>query len=49
VGGDVTDDSETVLTIDFVNLKIKLTQFFKVAYKSKIYVYIFIGVSANDI
>jgi hypothetical protein len=28
VGGDITIDSETFLVIDFVNLKIKLAQFF---------------------
>jgi hypothetical protein len=42
VGGDVSVTSETLLVIEFVNLKIKLDYFFKSAHKDKIYVYIFI-------
>jgi hypothetical protein len=33
------------LVIDFVNVKSKLTQFFKDVYKDRIYVYIFIELS----
>jgi hypothetical protein len=49
VGDDVTDDSETVLMIDFVNLNNKLTQFFKGVHRSKIYAHIFIEVSTHHI
>jgi hypothetical protein len=41
VGGDVSVTSETLLMINFVNLKIKPAYFFRSDYKSKIYVYIF--------
>jgi hypothetical protein len=41
VGGDVSVTSETLLMINFVNLKIKPAYFFRSAHKSKIYVYIF--------
>jgi hypothetical protein len=33
--------------IDFVNVEIKLTQFFKDVYKDRIYVYIFIELSTH--
>jgi hypothetical protein len=36
-------DSETFLVTDFMNLKIKLAQSFRGAYKSKVYMRIFIG------
>jgi hypothetical protein len=36
---------DVFLVIDFVNVKIKLTQFFKDVYKDRIYVYIFIELS----
>jgi hypothetical protein len=35
VGGDVSVDSETLLVIDFVNLKIKPTQSFRGAHKGR--------------
>jgi hypothetical protein len=40
VGGDVPVDSETLLVIDFVNLKIKSTQYFGVAHKVRGCVYL---------
>jgi hypothetical protein len=43
-GGDVPD-SETLLVIDFINLKIKPTQSFKGAHMSKLCVHILIDVS----
>jgi hypothetical protein len=45
VGGDIS--SETFLITDFVNLKIKSTQSFRVIYRSRVCVHIFIGVSAR--
>jgi hypothetical protein len=47
VGGDVPVDSETLLVIDLVNLKINQAQSFRVAYRGRVCVYIFIGVSAH--
>jgi hypothetical protein len=50
VGDAVFIDSETLLVLlvtDFVNLKIKSVQSFKCAHKNKIYVRIFILVSAH--
>jgi hypothetical protein len=47
VEGDAPVDSETFLMIDFVNLKIKPTQSFDCAYRDKMYVHVFIGVSAR--
>jgi hypothetical protein len=44
---NVPVDSETRLVTDFVNLKIKLTQSFRSAHKCKMYVRMFIGVSAR--
>jgi hypothetical protein len=35
---DVLIDSETFLVIDFVNIKIKLAQSFKYAYRDKVYI-----------
>jgi hypothetical protein len=40
-------DSETLLVTDFMNLKIKLAQSFKDTYRSRIYVRVFIEVSAH--
>jgi hypothetical protein len=40
--GDIFIDSETLLMIDFINLKIKSTQSFKYTHKNKMYIYIFI-------
>jgi hypothetical protein len=42
---DVLIDSETFLVIDFVNIKIKLAQSFKYAYRDKVYIRVFICVS----
>jgi hypothetical protein len=36
VGGDVSVNRETFLMTDFVNFKIKLTQFFKCAHRSRV-------------
>jgi hypothetical protein len=47
VGGDVPVDSETLLMIDFVNLKIKLAQSFEGAHRNRVCVHVFIGVSAR--
>jgi hypothetical protein len=47
VGGDVPVDSETLLVTDFVNLKIKLAQSFVGANMSRVYVHMFIGMSAH--
>jgi hypothetical protein len=46
VGYDVSVDSETLLMTDFMNLKIKSAQSFRVAHRSMMYVRVFIGVSA---
>jgi hypothetical protein len=40
-------DSGTLLMTDFINFKIKSTQSFRGAHRSRIYVYMFIGVSAH--
>jgi hypothetical protein len=40
----VPDDSETLLVINFINLKIKLIQSFKNIHRHRIYVYVFIEV-----
>jgi hypothetical protein len=45
MGGDVPVDSETLLMTDFMNLKIKSTQFFGGAHRDRLCV--FIGVSAH--
>jgi hypothetical protein len=42
LGDDILIDNETLLMIDFVNLKIKLTQYFKYTYKGRVYMYMFI-------
>jgi hypothetical protein len=47
VGGDVPIDSETLLVTNFVNLMIKLAQSFRGAYRGKVCVRVFIGVSAR--
>jgi hypothetical protein len=41
VGGDVSIDSEMFLMIDFVNLKIKPSQFFSGAHKDTMYVCVY--------
>jgi hypothetical protein len=47
VGGDVPVDSDVLLVTDFMNLKIKLTQSFEYAHKSKMCSCVFIEVSAH--
>jgi hypothetical protein len=47
VGCDVSVDSKTLLMIDFMNLKIKLSQSFRSVHKSRICVRVFIDVSAH--
>jgi hypothetical protein len=47
VGGDISIDSEPLLVTDFVNLKIKLAQPFKCAHKGRMYVRVFIWMSAH--
>jgi hypothetical protein len=45
VGGDVPINSETLLVIDFVNLKNKPTQSFRTVHRDRIYIHIIIEVS----
>jgi hypothetical protein len=47
VGGDVPINSEALLVIDFMNLKIKLAQYFGGAHRGRVCVHVFIGVSAH--
>jgi hypothetical protein len=47
VGGDISVNNETLLMIDFVNLKIKLTRSFRCAHRSRLCVYVFIKMSAH--
>jgi hypothetical protein len=47
VGGDIPVDTEALLVTDFVNLKIKPTQYFGCAHRGRVYVRVFIGVSAH--
>jgi hypothetical protein len=47
VGGDVPINSDSLLMTDFVNLKIKPTQSFRVVHKGRVYVRIFIWVSTH--
>jgi hypothetical protein len=42
-----TVDSEMLLMTDFMNFKIKLVQSFRCAYRDRMYIYIFIEVSAH--
>jgi hypothetical protein len=46
-GGDVVIDSETLLVTDFVNLKIRLAQSFRVAHRNMMCVRVFIWMSAH--
>jgi hypothetical protein len=46
VRDNVFVDNETLLVTDFVKLKIKPTQCFRCIHRDKIYIHIFIGVSA---
>jgi hypothetical protein len=43
VEGDVSVDNETLLVTDFVNLKIKLTQFFEGTHRGSVCIRVFIG------
>jgi hypothetical protein len=47
VKDDVSVNSEVLLVTDFVNLKIKPTQFFKGAHRDKVCVCVFIEVSIH--
>jgi hypothetical protein len=47
VRDDVSVDSELLLMTDFVDLKIKLTQFFRGAHRGRVCVCVFIDVSAH--
>jgi hypothetical protein len=42
VEGDIPVDSKELLITDFVNLKIKPTQYFKDAHNNRIYIYIYL-------
>jgi hypothetical protein len=41
VGGDISIDNDIFLVIDFMNLKIKSTQFFGCAFKDSVYIYVY--------
>jgi hypothetical protein len=45
MGGDALINSETLLLTDFINLKIKSTQFFRCAYRDKLCENIFIKIN----
>jgi hypothetical protein len=47
VGGDDPVDNETLLVIDFMNLKIKSAQSFGCTRKVRVYVCVLIGVSTH--
>jgi hypothetical protein len=47
VGGDDPVDSETLMMINFMNLKIKPVQFFECAHTCRVCVRVFIGVSVH--
>jgi hypothetical protein len=47
VGSDISVDSETLLMTDFVNPKIKSVQSFRGAHRGRIYVCVFIRMSAH--
>jgi hypothetical protein len=47
VGSDIPVDSNTFLVTDFVNLKIKPTQFFRCAHRGRIYMCVFIELSVH--
>jgi hypothetical protein len=46
VGDDIYVDSETLLMIDFMDLKIKPTQSFRIGHRDRACVRVFIGMSA---
>jgi hypothetical protein len=47
MGGDVSVDSETLLVIDFMNLKIKPTPSFGCAHRDRVCVRVFIKMNAH--
>jgi hypothetical protein len=47
VGDDAPIDSKTLLVTDFINLKIKPAQFFMGVHRDRVYVHVFIEVSAH--
>jgi hypothetical protein len=47
VEDDIFVDNDPLLMTDFINLKIKLTQSFKGAYKNRMYVHMFIELGAH--
>jgi glucan phosphoethanolaminetransferase (alkaline phosphatase superfamily) len=47
VEGDISVDSEALLVTDFINLKIKLAQSFRVAHMGRVCVHVFIEVSVR--
>jgi hypothetical protein len=47
MGGNVSVDSDVLLVTDFVNLKIKLAQSFRVTHRGSVCVYVVIVVSAH--
>jgi hypothetical protein len=47
VGGDVPVDNETLLVIDFVNLKIKPAQTFGGAHRGRMSVHMFIWINTH--
>jgi hypothetical protein len=47
VKDDVSIDSDALLLTDFMNFKIKLTQSFRCAHRSKVCMCVFIGVSTH--
>jgi hypothetical protein len=47
VGDNVPVNSEVFLVTDFVNLNIKLAQFFRCAHRNKMCIYVYIRVSIN--
>jgi hypothetical protein len=48
VGDDVPVDSDVLLMTDFVNLNIKPAQSFECAHRGRVYMRVFIGVSAHS-
>jgi hypothetical protein len=47
VRDDAPVDSDVLLVTDFINLKIQPTQSFKCAYRGRMYMHVFIGVSTH--
>jgi hypothetical protein len=45
--GDILIDNEMILIINFINLKIKITQSFIYIYRVMVYVYVFIRISTH--